>query len=84
MKKIIILLTTILLSIASVHSEEKVETLADLNLMDKDCYAKNKISPDTLGCSIKKKFHNLYTNDDGSLNALGKFFNAKSLADLKK
>ena len=82
MKKIIILLTTILLSIASVHSGEKVETLADL--VDNECYAKNKISPDTFGCTIKKGFHNLYTNDDGSLNALGKFFNAKSLTDLKK
>ena len=82
MKNIIILLTTILLSIANVHSGEKVETLADL--VDKECYAKNKISPDTLGCAIKKGFHNLYTNDDGSLNALGKFFNAKALTDLKK
>ena len=82
MKNIIILLTTILLSIASVHSGEKVETLADL--VDYECYAKNKISPDTLGCAIKKGFHNLYTNDDGSLNALGKFFNAKALTDLKK
>ena len=82
MKNIIILLTTILLSIASVHSGEKVETLADL--VDNECYAKNKISPDTLGCAMKKGFHNLYTNDDGSLNALGKFFNAKALTDLKK
>ena len=83
MKKIIILLATILLSITSVHSEEKAETLADI-AAGSECYAKNKISPDTLGCSIKKGFHNLYTNDDGSLNALGKFFNAKSLTDLKK
>ena len=83
MKKIIILLATILLSITNVHSEEKAETLADIAARS-ECYAKNKISPDTLGCAIKKGFHNLYTNDDGSLNALGKFFNAKSLTDLKK
>ena len=81
MKHIITLLTTILLFTTSVNSEEHKETLADY--MD-ECYAKNKLSPDTLACSIKKGFHNLYTNDDGSLNALGKFFNAKSLTDLKK
>ena len=83
MKKIIILLTTILLSITSVHSEEKAETLADIAAIN-ECYAKNKISPDTIACTIKKGFHNLYTNDDGSLNALGKFLKAKSLTDLKK
>ena len=82
MKHIIILLTTILLFTTSVNSEEHKETLADY--MDDECYAKNKLSPDTLGCSIKKGFHNLYTKEDGSLNLLGKFFNAKSLADLKK
>ena len=82
MKKIIILFVTIIFSISNVNSEEKKETLADY--VDQECYAKNKISPDTFGCSIKKGFHNLYTNDDGSLNALGKFFNAKSLSDLNK
>ena len=81
MKNIIILITAILLSATGVNSEEHKETLADY--MD-ESYAKNKLSPDTLVCRIKKGFHNLYTNDDGSLNALGKFFNAKSLADLKK
>ena len=82
MKNIIVLLTVILLSTASVYSEEQKETLAEY--MDDECYAENKISPDTLGCSIKKGFHNLYTKSDGSLNALGKFFNAKSLTDLRK
>ena len=82
MKNIIVLLTAILLSATSVYSEEQKETLADY--VDDECYSKTKISPDTLGCTIKKGFHNLYTNDDGSLNALGKFFNAKSLTDLKK
>ena len=76
MKNIIILLTTILLSTTSVNSEEN-KKLPD------DCYAEYKISPTTLGCNIKKGFRNLYTKEDGSLNALGKFFNAKSLVDLK-
>ena len=77
MKNIIILLTAILLSTTSVNSGEN-KKLPD------DCYAEYKISPTTLGCNIKKGFRNLYTKEDGSLNALGKFFNAKSLADLKK
>ena len=77
MKNIIILLTTILLSTTSVNSEEN-KKLPD------DCYAEYKISPTTLGCQVKKGFRNLYTKKDGSLNALGKFFNAKSLADLNK
>ena len=77
MKNIIILLTTILLSTTSVNSEEN-KKLPD------DCYAEYKISPTTLGCQVKKGFRNLYTKKDGSLNFLGKFFNAKSLADLKK
>ena len=77
MKNIIILITAILLSTISVNSEEN-KKLPD------DCYAEYKISPTTLGCQIKKGFRNLYTKEDGSLNFLGKFFNAKSLADLKK
>ena len=77
MKNIIILLTTILLSTTSVNSEEN-KKLPD------DCYAEYKISPTTLGCQVKKGFRNLYTKEDGSLNFLGKFFNAKSLADLNK
>ena len=77
MKNIIILLTTILLSTTSVNSEEN-KKLPD------DCYDEYKISPTTLGCNIKKGFRNLYTKKDGSLNALGKFFNAKSIADLTK
>ena len=76
MKNIIVLLTAILLSTTSVNSEEN-KKLPD------DCYAEYKVSPTTLGCGIKKGFRNLYTKKDGSLNALGKFFNAKSLADLK-
>ena len=75
MKNIIILLTTILLSTTSVNSEEN-KKLPD------DCYAEYRISPTTLGCQIKKGFRNLYTKKDGSLNFLGKFFNAKSLTDL--
>ena len=77
MKNIIILLTTILLSATSVNSEEN-KKLPD------DCYAEYKVSPNTLGCNLKKGFKNLYTKEDGSLNALGKFFNAKSLADMNK
>ena len=78
MKKIIILLTTILLSAASVNAEENKKKLPD------DCYAEYKVSPNTLGCNIKKGFRNLYTKKDGSLNALGKFFNAKSFTDVIK
>ena len=78
MKNIIILLTIILLSATIVNSEENKKKLPD------DCYAEYKISPTTLGCQIKKGFRNLYTKEDGSLNAVGKFFNAKSLIDLKK
>ena len=76
MKKIIILVTAALLSTTNINSEEN-KKLPD------DCYAEYKVSPTTLGCGIKKGFRNLYTKKDGSLNALGKFFNAKSLADLK-
>ena len=78
MKNIIILLTTILLSATSVNSEENKKKLPD------DCYAEYKVSPNTLGCNIKKGFRNLYTKEDGSLNALGKFFNAKTFADVNK
>ena len=77
MKNIIIVITAIFLSTTGVNSEEN-KKLRD------DCYAEYKVSPTTLGCGIKKGFRNLYTKKDGSLNALGKFFNAKSLADLKK
>ena len=76
MKNIIIVITAIFLSTTGVNSEEN-KKLPD------DCYAEYKISPTTLGCQVKKGFRNLYTKKDGSLNALGKFFNAKSLADLK-
>jgi|TARA_B100000809_G_scaffold179487_1_gene177111 hypothetical protein len=76
MKNIIIVITAIFLSTTGVNSEEN-KKLPD------DCYAEYKVSPTTLGCGIKKGFRNLYTKKDGSLNALGKFFNAKSLADLK-
>ena len=77
MKKIIILVSVVLLSTTNVNSGEN-KKLPD------DCYAEYKVSPNTLGCGIKKGFRNLYTKEDGSLNALGKFFNAKSLADVIK
>ena len=77
MKNIAIILTTILLSATGVNSEEN-KKLPD------DCYAEYKVSPNTLGCNLKKGFKNLYTKKDGSLNALGKFFNAKSFADMNK
>ena len=76
MKNIIIVITAIFLSTTGVNSEEN-KKLPD------DCYAEYKVSPTTLSCGIKKGFRNLYTKKDGSLNTLGKFFNAKSLADLK-
>ena len=77
MKKIIILLTVALLTTTNINSEEN-KKLPD------DCYAEYKVSPNTLGCNIKKSFKKLYTKEDGSLNALGKFFNAKSFADVMK
>ena len=77
MKKIIILITAILLSTNIANAEEK-KTLADA--IGRDCTDKHKISPAALGCAIKK----LFKKKDGSPNALGKFFNAKTLVDLKK
>ena len=76
MKNIIILLTTILLSTNIVNAEEK-KTLEDA--IGTDCLDKHKVSPAALGCGIKK----LFKKKDGSPNALGKFFNAKTLVDLK-
>ena len=77
MKKIIIIVTATLLATTNINSEEN-KKLPD------DCYAEYKISPNTLGCNIKKGFKKLYTKEDGSLNVLGKFFNAKTFADVKK
>ena len=77
MKKIIILVTAALLSTTNINSKEN-KKLPD------NCYAEYKVSPNTLGCNIKKGFKKLYTKEDGSLNILGKFFNAKSFADLNK
>ena len=69
-------MTAILLSTNIANAEEK-NTLADV--IGADCTDKHKISPAALGCGIKK----LFKKKDGSPNALGKFFNAKSFADLK-
>ena len=70
-------MAAILLSTNIVNAEEK-KTLADT--IGSDCTDKHKISPAALGCGIKK----LFKKKDGTPNALGKFFNAKSLTDLKK
>ena len=78
MKKIIILVTVTLLTTTTNINSEENKKLPD------DCYAEYKVSPNTLGCNIKKGFKKLYTKEDGSLNTLGKFFNAKSLSDMKK
>ena len=77
MKKIIVLFTAIFISSSIVNAEEK-KTLADL--VGGDCLAKHKVSPDALGCSVKKMFR----KKDGSPNIFRKIFNAKSFADLKK
>ena len=77
MKNIIILMTAILLSTNIVNAEEK-KTLADA--IGSDCTDKHKISPAALGCGIKK----LFKKKDGTPNALGKFFDAKTLVDLTK
>ena len=78
MKKIIILLTSMLLSSSIVNAEEK-KTLADI-VGDGGCIEEHKISPKAFGCSIKKMFK----KKDGSPNALGKFYNTKTLSDLWK
>ena len=77
MKKIIILMVTIMLSAGIVSAEEK-KTLA--NTIGTDCIDEHKVSPAAIGCSIKKMFK----KKDGTPNILGKFFNAKTLADLKE
>jgi hypothetical protein len=77
MKNIIIILTTILLSTNIANTKEK-KNLADV-MPKNDCIAEHKISPNALGCGIKK----LFKKKDGTPNAMGKFFNAKSFADLK-
>ena len=80
MKRIIILLTSILLTSTLVNAEEN-KTLADLVGKGKgDCIAEHKISPKAFGCSIKKMFK----KKDGTPNMLGKIFNAKTLVDLKE
>ena len=78
MKNIAIILTTILLSTAFANAEEK-KTMAN-TLPASDCVAEHKVSPSALGCGIKK----LFRKKDGSPNALGKFYNAKTLKDLWK
>ena len=70
MKKIIIILTTIFLSIGFANADDK-KTLAN-TLPKSDCIAEHKVSPNALGCGIKK----LFKKKDGSPNAMGKFFNA--------
>ena len=81
MKKIIILLTTMLLSSNIVNAGE-IKTLEDLIGKENisDCTNKHKISPAAFGCTVKKMFK----KKDGSPNALGKFYNAKTLKDLWK
>jgi len=76
MKNIAIILTTILLSTAFANAEEK-KTLAN-TLPANDCVAEHKVSPGALGCGIKK----LFKKKDGTPNALGKFYNTKTLKDL--
>ena len=75
MKNIFILITAILLSANMVNAEEK-KTLADA--ISNDCTDKHKISPAALGCGIKK----LFKKKDGTPNALGNFYNTKTLKDL--
>ena len=76
MKNIAIILTTILLSTAFANAEEK-KTLAN-TVQASDCVAEHKVSPSALGCGIKK----LFKKKDGTPNALGNFYNTKTLKDL--
>jgi hypothetical protein len=65
-----------LLSTAFANADDK-KTLAN-TLPKSDCIAEHKISPKAFGCGIKK----LFKKKDGSPNALGKFYNTKTLKDL--
>ncbi len=76
MKTIFTLLMVMLLSTNIVKAEGK-ETLADL--IGTECIDEHKISPSALGCAVKKMFR----KKDGSPNALRKFYNTKTLKDLK-
>ena len=67
-----------MLSSSLVNAEEK-KTLGDL-MGDGGCVEEHKISPKAFGCSIKRMFK----KKDGSPNALGKFYNTKTLKDLWK
>ena len=60
----------------------EIKTLEDLIGKENisDCTNKHKISPAAFGCTVKKMFK----KKDGSPNALGKFYNAKTLKDLWK
>ena len=71
MKNIVIILTTILISTALVNAEEKTVGRGD-------CVETHKISPKAFGCGVK----NLFKKKDGTPNALGKFYNTKTLKDL--
>ena len=77
MKNIIILMSALLLSLSVVNAEEK-KTLAEV--VGEECINEHKISPGALGCSIKKMFK----KKDGTPNALGKIYKAKTLKDLWK
>ena len=68
---------SILLTSSIVNAEEK-STLKDA--IGTDCIDKHKISPGALGCGIKK----LFKKKDGTPNAIGKFYNTKTLSDLWK
>lgn len=75
MKKIIILITFLLITTVNVSSEEK-EALPD------NCFDKYKFSPSTLACQIRKGSKRLVTNKDGSINTLGKIFYSKTQKEL--
>ena len=76
MKIMIVMLTVIFFSINGANSEES-----------ENC-EEYKISLKALKCNIEKASSNskkrMTTKDDGSLNFLGKWFNAKSFADVIK
>tara|TARA_B100000686_G_C16406018_1_gene769741 strand:- start:431 stop:658 length:228 start_codon:yes stop_codon:yes gene_type:complete len=74
MKKIIIFVTAIIISTNTTSYAEEKKTLRK-----GECFEKHKISPAAIGCGVRK----LFKKKDGSPNILGKFFNAKSLSDLR-
>ena len=78
-KNIFVLLLFISFFITDVNSEENTN-----KQLPENCYVEYQVSPDAIACGFKKGFRKIYTKKDGSLNFLGKFFNAKTFTETLK